>query len=147
MAIDHIVTDPAVRCEIEALITEHAWMLDHHESSRLAELYTENGRITGIGPERIGRAAIDKYGKERAKMIERKARHVCTNIRLVKKGEKLVHGLCTITLFRYDGDVMGNADPVALADAEDVFVQCEDGRWRFAARHLVLTFESAAHRS
>jgi len=146
MTIDHIVTDPVIRAEIEALITEHAWMLDNHKSDRLAELYTKDGRITGIGPDRIGRAEIEKYGRERATMVERKARHVNTNIRLVKDGDGRIRSQCTITLFRYDGDMMGTADPVALADAEDVFELCDDGRWRFAERHLVLTFESAAHR-
>jgi len=146
MHIDHIVTDPVTRCEIEALITEHAWMLDHHCSDKLAELYTEDGQITGIGADRIGRDAIDAYGRERAKMTERKARHVTTNIRLVKEGPKCIRSLCTITLFRHDGDAIGTADPVALADAEDLFVLCDDGKWRFQQRHLVLTFESATHR-
>tara|TARA_R110002110_G_scaffold269682_2_gene485330 strand:+ start:936 stop:1382 length:447 start_codon:yes stop_codon:yes gene_type:complete len=147
LADNLLVTDPAIRCEIEALIVEHAWMLDHHQSNQLADLYTDGGRLTGIGPDRIGHEAIASYGRKRAKMIERKARHVCTNIRLLKDGPKRIRSLCTITLFRCDGDEMGTADPVALADAEDVFVLCDDGRWRFEARHLILTFESEAHRS
>lgn len=147
MPTDHLVIDPAVRCEIEALIVEHSWMLDHHQSERLGELYTEDGRLTGIGPDRIGREAIATYGRDRAKMTERKARHVNTNIRLVKDGPNRVRGICSIALFRYDGDVMGTADPIALADAQDVFVRGDDGRWRLEHRHLVLRFESAAHRS
>lgn len=147
MPTDHLVIDPAVRSEIEALIIEHSWMLDHHRSAGLGELYTENGRLTGLGGERIGRAAIAKYGQERAKMTARSARHINTNIRLVKDGPKRVRSLSSIMLFRHDGDDLGTADPVALADAEDVFVQCDDGRWRFEERHLVLRFESAGHRS
>ncbi|MBX9842524.1 MAG: nuclear transport factor 2 family protein [Xanthobacteraceae bacterium] len=147
MSTSHLVIDPAIRCEIEALIVEHSWMLDNHKSDGLGELYVEDGRLTGIGPDRIGRAAIEAYGRDRAKMAVRKARHVNTNIRLVKDGPKRIRSLCTITLFRHDGDTMGTADPVALADAEDVFVHCDDGRWRFEERRLVLTFESAAHRS
>lgn len=141
-----LVTHPAIRCEIEALIFEHAWMLDHHQSNQLADLYTDDGRLTGIGPDRVGHEAIASYGSDRAKMTERKARHVCTNIRLLKDGPKRIRSLCTITLFRSDGDEMGTADPVALADAEDVFVLCDDDRWRFESRHLILTFESEAHR-
>jgi len=147
MPTDQLVIDPVIRCEIEALIVEHSWMLDNHQSDGLGELYTESGRLTGIGPDRIGRAAITAYGRERAKMTVRKARHINTNIRLVKDGPKRVRSLCTITLFRHDGDDMGTADAVALADAADVFVHCDDGRWRFEERHLVLTFESAGHRS
>jgi hypothetical protein len=146
MPTDHLVTDPAVRCEIDALIIEHSWMLDHHKSERLGELYTENGRLTGLGGDRIGREAISKYGQERARTKGRTARHVNTNIRLVKDGPKRVRGLCSIMLLRHEGEGLGTADPIALADAQDVFVQCEDGRWRFEERHLVLRFESAAHR-
>ena len=142
-----LVTEPEIRCAIEALITEHAWMLDHHKSDRLGEIYVESGRMTGIGPDRIGRDEIIAYGCERAKMIERKARHVTSNIRLLHDGPKRISSLCTITLFRCDGDKFGPADPVALADAEDVFVLCDDGLWRFESRHLILTFESEAHRS
>jgi hypothetical protein len=146
MPTGHLMFDPALRYEIEALIVEHSWMVDHHRSENLGDLYTEEGRLTGIGPDRIGRAAINAWGRERARMVARKARHVNTNIRLVRDGPKRVRGLSTIMLFRHDGDEMGTADPIALADAEDVFVQCDDGRWRFAERRLVLTFESAAHR-
>lgn len=146
MPTDHLVTDPAVRSEIEALIVEHSWMLDHHESGGLGDLYTEDGRLTGLGGERIGREAITQYGQGRARMTTRAARHVNSNIRLVKDGPDRVTSLSSILLLRHDGDGLGTADPVALADAQDVFVKCDDGRWRFAARHLVLRFESDAHR-
>lgn len=141
-----LVTNPAIRCAIETLIIEHAWLLDNHMSDRLGDLYVESGRMSGIGPERNGRAAIVTYGRDRAKMVQRKARHVTTNIRLLHDGPGRVSSICTITLFRYDGDQMGTADPVALADAEDVFVLCDDGQWRFESRHLVLRFESESHR-
>jgi hypothetical protein len=147
MPLDHIVKDPSTRAEIEALIVEHSWMLDNHESGGLGALYTEDGRLTGIGPDRIGREAIAAYGRERATMTGRRARHVNTNMRMLKDGPDRVLCLCTITLFRCDGDAMGSADPVALADAEDVLVLGGDGCWRFQERHLVLTFESEAHRS
>jgi hypothetical protein len=147
MLTDDLVTDPAVRCAIEALIIEHSWMLDHHKSDKLGELYAENGKLTGLGGDRIGRAAISKYGQDRAKTTTRAARHINTNIRLLKDGPKRVRSLCSILLLRHDGDGIGTADPIALADAQDVFVLCDDGRWRFEERHLVLRFESAAHRS
>lgn len=147
MSTHRLVTDPVVRCTIEGLIIEHSWMLDQLQSDGLGELYTENGQLTGIGPDRIGREAIAAYGRERAKMTKRRARHLNTNIRLIHDGQKRICSFCTIALFRHDGDDMGSADPIALADAEDIFVLCNDGQWRFESRHLVLTFESAAHRN
>lgn len=144
--LDDLVIDPAIRCEIEALIVEHSWMLDHHQSARLGELYAENGRMTGIGGDRIGRDAIASYGAERAKMANRSARHVNSNIRLVREGAARIRSLSSILLLRHDGEGLGTADPIALADAQDVFVRCDDGRWRFEERRLVLRFESEAHR-
>ena len=142
MTNDHLIIDPAARCEIEALIVEYSWMLDHHKSKRLGDLYTESGRLTGLGGDRIGRDAISKYGQQRARMMTRTARHVNTNIRLVHDGLSRVRGICSIMLLRHDGDGLGTADPIALADAQDVFVKCDDEE-----PHLVLRFESAAHRS
>lgn len=143
----HLVTDPAIRCAIEALIVEHSWMLDHHTSHRLGELYVEDGKLTGIGGERVGREAISGYGAGRAKMTGRAARHINTNIRLVHEGPKRVRSISSILLLRHDGEGLGPADPVALADADDVFVQNEAGQWRFEHRHLTLRFESEAHRN
>ncbi|WP_425417625.1 nuclear transport factor 2 family protein [Oricola indica] len=141
------VINPAIRCEIEALIVEHSWMLDNHESGQLGELYVESGKMTGIGGDRIGRAAISEYGRSRAKMTSRFARHVNSNIRLVSIGPDRISSLSSILLLRHDGEGLGPADPIALADAEDIFVLDTDGRWRFEHRNLVLRFESEAHRS
>src|SRR5579863_9927677 len=57
MTTNKPIIDPQIRSEIEALVVEHAWRLDHHQSGSLAELYTDDGRLLGIGPDRIGREA------------------------------------------------------------------------------------------
>jgi hypothetical protein len=147
MPLDQLVIDPQLRSEIEALITEHAWLLDHHESDQLAELYAENGRLLGVGADRVGREAIAAYGRERAAMKDRRARHVWTNLRLVKDRPKRMRGGCTMTLFRSVGPALGTADPIAVADAQDIYVRCDDGRWRLEERRIVLAFESAGHKS
>jgi len=139
------VIDANTRAEIEALAIEHAYLLDHHQSEKLADLYTEDGKMHGIGPAQQGRAALVEYGKKRAAMKERQARHVVSNIRLVADGPDRIRGALIITLFRADGPAMGTADPVAVADANDVYVR-KDGRWRIAERKLSLAFESEAHR-
>ena len=145
MASGDIVIDAQIRAEIEALVIEHAYLLDHHQSDKLAELYTEDGKMHGIGPTQQGRAALLEYGKKRAQMKQRTARHVISNIRLVEDGPDRIRGALVITLFRFDGDKMGTADPVAIADANDTYVK-KDGRWRIAERKLSLAFESEAHR-
>lgn len=138
--------DANTRAEIEALVIEHAYLLDHHQSEKLAELYTEDGKMHGIGPAQVGRAALMEYGKKRAAMRVRRARHVVSNLRLVADGPDRIRGALVITLFRTDGPGMGAADPVAVADANDTYVRGTDGRWRIAERKLSLAFESEAHR-
>jgi uncharacterized protein (TIGR02246 family) len=145
MASGKIVTDAQTRAEIESLVIEHAYMLDFHQSDKLADLYTDDGKMHGIGPTQAGRAALLEYGKKRAQMKQRTARHVISNIRLVDDGPDRIRGSLVITLFRFDGDKMGTADPVAVADANDIYVK-QDGRWRIAERKLSLAFESEAHR-
>lgn len=141
-----VTIDAQVRHEIESLIYEHAWLLDNHESERLADLYLEDGRLYGIGPERKGRDALTRYGTERAAMRDRSARHVCTNLRLMPMDDGRVRGHLVITLYRHDGTSPGPAEPCALADAHDIYARDADGRWKMAERRLELTFESESHR-
>lgn len=147
MPAEHPHIDPQTRAEIEALVVEHAWLIDHHQSEKLADLYTEDGRLLGVGPDRIGREAILAYGRDRAKMTKRTARHVITNLRLVKDGPKRIRGTNIVTLFRSDGDTIGHPDPIGVADCYETYVQGDDGRWRIAERKVVIVFESEAHKA
>ena len=134
------------RCDIEALIYEHAWLLDHHRSETLADLYVEEGRLTGIGMNHVGREALQKYGSNRAKMTGRIARHLYNNLRLTRLDNDRIQGNVTITLYRHDGP-NGLPEPNAVADATDIYIKCDDGRWRFVERNLQLVFESEAHKA
>jgi hypothetical protein len=136
--------DAQVRSDIEALIYEHAWLIDHHQSERLAELYTETGRIAGI-LNYSGRDEIAKYGAERATMTGRIARHLYSNLRLIPLSKDRVEGHVTITLYRHDGPG-GLPEASGIADAHDIYVRGADGRWQFEERRLELIFESEAHR-
>ena len=134
-----------IRSQIEELIYQHAWMLDHHQSDHLADLYAENGKLTGISLNHVGREAIAKYGSARAKMKNRIARHVCSNLQLRQIEPGRVEGRLIITLYRHDG-AGGRPDPVAIANAHDIYVKAEDGGWLFEQRRLELVFESEAHK-
>jgi hypothetical protein len=136
-----------VRTEIEALTLEHSGLVDNHEAHRIADLYTENGRLLGVGPDKVGRKALTDYGTERASMTKRTARHVVSNIRLIQESETRISGSSTITLFRADGEERAPADPIAVADCLEKYEKCADRRWRIAERKIVLVFESEAHKT
>ena len=140
------VTDPFIRSKLEALIAEHAFLLDFHQSDSLGDLYTVDGRLLGAGPDCIGREAINAYGRSRSAMKDRRARHVCTNFRFVHDGPKRIRGTCFIMLFRSTGPELAPAEPIALADAQDIYRLDEDDVWRIEERRIVLSFESEAHR-
>ena len=139
--------DSQVLHEIENLVYEHAWLVDGHQSDRLGELYAEDGRLYGIGPDLKGRAAIQAHGAVRAHMNKRTARHVCTNLRLASLDDGRIGGHLIITLFSYDGDGLGTADPCAVADAYDIYAKDGDGTWKFAERRVELIFESDSHKN
>nr|WP_281722848.1 nuclear transport factor 2 family protein [Nitrosomonas nitrosa] len=147
MPPSHLVIDPRTRGEIEALVVEHAWLIDNHQSERLADLYTEDGRLLGVGPDKIGREALLAYGRDRAKMTKRTARHVVSNLRLIPESPKRIRGSNVVTLFRADGEAIATADPIGVADSFEIYVQGDDGRWRIAERKIVIVFESEAHKA
>lgn len=145
--MDKTVIDAQTRHEIENLIYEHAWLIDNHESDQLADCYLEDGRLYGIGPERKGRAALSEYGVKRAGMTGRTSRHVSTNLRLAPHEDGRIKGHLVITLFSYDGEGLGLADPCAVADAHDIYAKDRDGNWKIAERRLELIFESESHKN
>jgi ketosteroid isomerase-like protein len=130
---------PQIRAAIEALVIEHAWLIDHGQAGRLDELYTEDGLMTGLGPEVRGREAIRVWGKSRAAITERTSRHVSTNLRLQALAAGDITGHVILTVYRHDGEGMGDTTPFAIADYRDVYRR--DGQsWRFAERHLTTVF-------
>ncbi len=134
---------PDVRLAIEALIHEHAWFIDHGQADRVVELFTDDARLLGIGADKIGRDAIAQWAADRAAMTERCSRHVQSNIRLVAAaGPDQVEGTVLLTLYRFDGPGMGQPSPMLVAEYEDQYRRCPDGRWRFAQRRLTTVFAS-----
>jgi len=140
-----VAIDIQTQAEIEALIHEHAWLLDNRGGEKLADLYLPEGRLYGLGPEKKGRAALAAYGEARTTIEGRTARHVCTNLRLSPADSGRIAGHHLITLYRHDGEGLGPAVACALADAHDVYAQDADGHWKIAERRMELTFESESH--
>lgn len=146
MTIGVPIKDAALRAELEALIVEHAYRLDMNCSESLAELYTRDGRFLAPNFVCEGPDAINAYGRDRAAAKNRRVRHVCTNFRFWEDGPDQARGLCFILLFRSTGSELSPAEPIALADAHDIYRRGADGVWRIHERRVVLSFESAAHK-
>lgn len=128
--------DPNVRQAIEALIHEYAWLVDHGQADRVPDLYTQDGRLLGVGPDKVGREAIAEWATQRAAMTQRRSRHVHSNIRLRSVSPGVVHATTILTLYRHDGEETGAAVPFMIGEFEDVFQRGADTGWRFAERRL-----------
>src|SRR6186713_3021788 len=95
--------NPEDRAAIEDLIQRHAWLIDHGKSDRIGELFTTDAALYGVGPDKVGRAAIAAWGAERAAMRERRSRHVQSNILIEAVSPDTARGLVVLTLYRHDG--------------------------------------------
>lgn len=146
MSIGTPVKDPAIRAELEALIAEHAYRLDFHLSEDLGDLYTEDGCLIGAGGDWIGREAVNAYGRSRAEAKMSRVRHVSTNFHFWEDGPDQIRGVCFIMLFRSSGPKLTPPEPIALADAHDIYRREADGVWRIRERRIVVSFESEAHK-
>ena len=87
-----------VRSEIEALSAEFAYLIDHDESERVADLFTEQGSY-GVreGKRSVGRPEIRAAYAARAARGLRTARHAFTNLRLVFEDADRVRATSILT--------------------------------------------------
>jgi uncharacterized protein (TIGR02246 family) len=131
-----------LRLEIEALNAEFAYLIDHDQSERVADLFTEDGvygRSTGERSE--GRAAIRESYRARAAHGVRTARHLFSNLRLVVESDRRVRGTVVLTLYAADGPPPHPADPMLVADYDDVYERGDDGKWRYRERIITWLFK------
>jgi hypothetical protein len=130
-----------LRLEIEALNAEFAYLIDHDQSHDVADLFTEDG-IYGrsSGARSTGRDAIRETYRLRKDRGVRTARHIFTNLRLTPIDDNRVRGSCILTLFAQDGPPPHPADPLVVADYDDLYQLCDDGRWRFKERIVTWIF-------
>ncbi len=128
------------RQAIEALIHEHAWLIDHGAANRVPTLFTGDARLIGLGSDRIGRDAITAWALARAAMSDRTSRHVQTNIRIEPGSGGTMRGTVVLTVYRHDGPGLGSSAPLLIGEYEDIYAQGADGAWRIAERRLTVLF-------
>lgn len=136
--------DLHTRRQLEALLTEFAWRVDHGEAGTVHELFTEEGTISGPGLAMRGRDEIARQFTERARDTARVSRHLWSNPRF----EPLADGAWRVTtavqtfIHRLAEDEARPATACLLVvgDSIDVLQRCDDGRWRFRSRELVVAF-------
>lgn len=143
---DYRPVDATTRVEIEQLIAEMLYRLDHHQADTTWELYTEDGVSAGPMGE-MDREKMKAWGAERAKQTDIVGRHFIGAIRLVWAdgvdggvgGE--VDGTVQYLTFRDANEPQ--TQPASVGEFRERYRKV-DGEWRFARREIVPIFGGAA---
>ena len=129
-----------VRPEIEGLIAEFAWRIDHANGEGVEELFTPDGVYAFNDWAAEGREQIADFYEQRRARAQRTSRHVYTNLRLRTASEERAAGTCVLTLHAADGPPPLPLSPLMVADYDDLYARGDDGVWRFARRSARLLF-------
>ncbi|MGW0819161.1 nuclear transport factor 2 family protein [Streptomyces viridiviolaceus] len=140
---DYRPVDAVTRVEIEQLVAEMLYRLDHNRADTTWELYTEDG--VSVGPlGDMDREAMKAWGAKRAEQTDIVGRHFIGGIRLVWDGEE-VEGTVQYLTFRDTNEPQ--TQPASVGEFRERYRKV-DGQWRFARREIVPVFggkAAAAH--
>jgi hypothetical protein len=132
-----------IRLAIDDLNSAFTYFLDHGHLDALVDLFCEDALYTHGERRSMGRAAIAELFAKRGE-TPRTSRHISSGLRVdIKSSLEATGSSCCLT-FAADGLPPLPATPLLVADFEDVYRRCDDGRWRFRERHIKRIFVDPA---
>jgi hypothetical protein len=136
-----------LRMEVDAVLADWAWHLDHDELDELAELFTEDALFITGAVELTGRATIKNRYTERT--VARSTRHTYSGLRVsaVRGAPGPAQVRARSTWVNYAANAHVPIDDVGVylvADFDDVLTWCPDGRWRISERRISPVFRDPA---
>lgn len=126
--------------DLNAAFTHH---LDHGDIPALVDLFTADALYTNGPRESRGRAAIEALLRQRVAKGPRTSRHIYSGLRFDIESAHAATGTAVCVSFAADGLPPLPARPFLVADFVDRYRREDDGRWRFAERHIHGIFTSA----
>jgi len=130
-----------IRLALEDLNSAFTRHLDHGEVEALVDLFSEDALYTHGRRRSEGRAAIEQLFRNRAAAGPRTSRHLYSGLRIDIVGRRRASGTSVCMTFAGPGEPpLSPAMPILVADFNDVYVRCDDGRWRFQERHIERIF-------
>ena len=129
-----------LRMEIDAVLADWAWHLDHDEVDELVELFTEDARFQPQpGVELHGRPRIRQ--RYTTRVGPRTTRHIYSGLRLDVVSPAWVRATSTwVTYAANEPAPVHDAVTYQVADFHDLFTRCPDRRWRICDRTIVSIF-------
>ena len=130
----------AIRVAIQELNAAFAHHLDHGDIDALADLFCVDALYTH-GPRRShGRDEIETLFRNRVAKGPRTSRHLYSGLRIEIESPTDATGSSVCLSFAADGLPPLPARPFLVADFIDRYRCDDDGRWRFAERHIERVF-------
>lgn len=142
---DYRPVDATTRVEIEQLLSEMLYRLDHNQADTTWELYTPDG--VSAGP--MGDMDVEQlkaWGAKRAQQTDIVGRHFIGAIRLVRAADsgsdvEEVEGTVQYLTFRDANDPQ--TQPASVGEFRERYRKV-DGEWRYVRREIVPIFGGAA---
>jgi SnoaL-like domain len=147
-----------LRGEIDAVLADWAYHLDHGQLDELAGLFTEDALFVTGGLELRGRATIKNRYLERT--VVRSTRHTYSGLRVsALEGDRGAVRLpdggaarpaavrAWSTWVNYAANAAPPVEDVGVylvADFDDVLTWCADERWRISERRIIPVFRDIA---
>ena len=146
-----------LRTEIDAVLADWAWHLDHGDYDAVAALFTEDALFVTGAVELRGRAAIKRRYTER--VVVRSTRHAYSGLRVSEEGGGSGPGSpsggppwparvrARSTWVNYAVNAPAPVDDVGVylvADFDDVLTWSDDERWRISERRIIPVFRDPA---
>ena len=135
-----------LRAEIDAVLADWAYHLDHLELDELAELFTADALFVTGALELRGRAAIKNRYMERT--VVRSTRHTYSGLRvsaIAAGSEPQVRARSTWVNYAANAPVpLDDVGVYLVADFDDVLTWCADERWRISERRIIPVFRDPA---
>lgn len=130
-----------IRIALEDLNTAFTHHLDHNEVDALVDLFTDDVLYTHGTRRSEGRESVEQLFRNRAAAGPRTSRHMYSGLRLDIESRDRATGTSVCMTFGQNGEPpLAPALPILVADFNDVYVRCDDGRWRFRERHIERIF-------
>lgn len=133
-----------IRFALQDLNAAYAYLLDHGRIDELVDLFTDDAVYSHGERRSEGRRAIHAFFRARADAGVRTCRHLFTGLMVHIESESSARGSSVGTTFAFDGPPpVTPATPYLVADFDDVYRLCVDGKWRIAVRAIQRIFVAA----
>ena len=138
-----------LRAEIDTVLADWAWHLDHGDYAAVVELFTEDALFITGAVELRGRSAIKHRYTERR--VARSTRHTYSGLRVSPvAGDPIaaadgrparVRARSTWVNFAVNAPApVDDVGVYLVADFDDVLTWCDDDLWRISERRIIPVF-------